>query len=275
MAPSVRSPLSTGLDVDASSELRVGYVYAAVGICSVAAYPIGALFLESKCGWSCVPTVSDVERPLTGLTEVWNVDILRRVLVSLAVFLRVALVPTILLQVFPLLKPPSCKEHTLKFLKLVFYASLAIWVASDFFQAATGNDLKHRADYTPHTLAIHIDIISLIICHIVLLIALYNDSESRRLFVAAGSFALLKVAAASLFLAVRLSTTSYMWQLVEWAMLFTMAGLQVCIGMAIPSGFKLDARRFKVSRLDSSLALIGSSCTTQTWGSLSISPPVS
>lgn len=236
-------------------EVQAGYAYAAVGICSLAAYPIGAILLEKKCGWSCVPTVSDVERPLAYSNEVSAADVVRRALISLAVLLRIVLVPTILIQVFSLLRL-KMKPAMLYVVKTFFYIFLAVWIVSDFFQAVVGNDLKHRADYTPHTIAIHIDITALIIFHIVLLVSLSTDAENRGRWLAAASVALMKLTGAALFLAVRLSTTSVVWQFVEWAMLMAMGGLQVSVGLALPAGMKLNARSLKVSRTQKNPGLL-------------------
>lgn len=264
-----RAPLDAALDPDAAWEIRAGYAHAAVGICSLAAYPIGAILLKAKCGWSCIPTVSDVERPLDTGTDVWTVDVMRRALIMSAVILRVVLVPTVLLQVFPLLRPPPFKSWALHLVRFVFYISLAFWTVSDLFQVFVGNDLKHRADYTPHTLAAHLDVFALVVCHIVLLVTLAADTESGKRWLVTGSLALCKLSAAALFLAVRLSTNSVMWQFIEWAMLGAIGGLHLSIGLAMPAGMKLNLRRLRVSRTSKSSLLVGPGYDAlgQTWAS--------
>lgn len=228
-------------------DIRIGFAYAAVGICSLIVYPIGALLLKTKCGSSCFPTVSDVERPLAN-NEVFTVDVVRRILVTSSVFLRVILVPIMLLQIFPLIKSPRFSSMTSRFLEIAFYASLSVWIISDIFQVAIGNSLEHRADYTPHTIAIHVDIIALIICHMVLLIALYNDAESGQKWLGVGAFAIVKVCMAALFLATFLSTTSSVWQLVEWGMLGAIGGLHTSVGLAMPASLKMNMRHLQVTR---------------------------
>lgn len=246
MASTERSPLSAVSNRDEVREIRAGYVHTAVGICSLISYPIGAIILESKCGWSCFPTVSDVERPLPTGTDVLMLDIFRRALLCFAVFIRVALIPLILAQVFPLLRPPAFK-NTAAYIS-VFYLLLTIWTLSDIFQVAVGNTLAQRADYTPHTIAVHMDVTSLILCNAVLIFSLASDSESRRPWLAIATMALLKVSLAGLFLACRLSSSSTTWQLVEWCMLGAMAGLHTSIGLAMPPTLRLNTGNLKVFR---------------------------
>lgn len=237
------------MDPDSGWEMRAGYAYAAVGVCSLLAYPIGALLLKVKCGWSCVPTVSDVERPLSA--EFGTEDIIRRVLMMFAVVLRNILVPAILIQVYPLLRPLSFQSQKAQLLKVAFYTSLAVWSVSDLFQVMVGNDLKHRADFTPHTIAIHIDIIALMACNIALMISLANDAETTRTFLVTGTMALLKVVCASVFLSLSLSTKSVIWQLIEWAMLGAIGGLHVSIGLAMPASLRMNFKRnFQVLRTE-------------------------
>jgi len=259
-------------DPDEAWKMRVGYVYAAVGICSLVTYPIGAMLLKVKCGWSCVPTVSDVERPLSTGAEVWNVDIARRVLVSLAVLIRVALVPTILVQVFPLLR--GLRKAVLQPVRFVFYTSLAAWIASDIVQIVFGNDLRTRGQYTPHTIAVHIDIFALIVCHITLLVALACEAESEKRWLVVGTLALCKLSGAGLFLALTLSTNSLVWHFVEWAMIGAIGGLHVSVGLAMPASLLLNARRLKVHRpeAESSCSLVGPGCDAmqQSWMSSSL-----
>jgi hypothetical protein len=176
------------------------------------------------------------------------VDIFRRALLCFAVFIRVALIPLILAQVFPLLRPPAFKNAAAYISTAVFYLLLTIWTLSDIFQVAVGNTLAQRASYTPHTIAVHMDITSLILCNAVLIFSLYYEAESRRPWLATATMALLKVSLAGLFLAFRLSSSSTTWQLVEWCMLGAMAGLHTSIGLAMPPSLRLNMVSLKVFR---------------------------
>lgn len=256
MAMPNSNSLPLGTNPEGAWNLQAGLVYAAVGICSLGMYPVGALLLETKCGWTCMPTVSDVERPLTDGADASGVDFVRRGLVVSAVFMRVILVPLMLVQIYYLMKSPRLSNRVSRLLEIVFHASLGLWIFSDLWQLTIGNSLEHRSDYTPHTTAAHIDISALIICHMVLLAILYNDDESGRHWLGVSTLALMKVSVAALFLAIRLSTISNVWQLVEWAMLGSIGVLHVSVGLAMPPTLKMS-RDLKVFRLNSTRMLPG------------------
>lgn len=254
-------------------EMHAGQAYAAIGACSLAAYPVGFLLLKVKCGWSlydCFPTVSDVERPVLAGNDVWAVDVVRRALLTCAVLLRTALIPALLIQAFPLLRPRSLRRRTVVFLRVAFYMSLIAWVASDIFQVTAGNDVQHRDSYTPHTIAAHLDVAALIVCNIALLAILADDTESTKAWLATGTLSLLKVSGAGLFLAAKLSTHSIVWQAVEWGMLVAMGVLQVSVGLAMPPSLKLDVQRLRVHRTEKSDVLVGSGWAplARAWGTI-------
>lgn len=257
-------------DPDTTWEMRVGYVHAAVGLLSLAAYPIGAILLEVKCGWSCMPTVSDVERSLSHGTDAWTVDVVRTVLMTLAVILRATIIPALVVQVFPLLRLHAFGFLRLQLLKTVFYTSLVAWTISDLLQLVVGNDRQHSSLYELHIVAARVDLTALILCNMALLLALSNDPESSKGFLVTGTMALLKIAAAGLFLTAKLATHNAMWQVVEWAMLVAIGGLQISIGLAMPAGLRLNPRRLKVFRADKNSILPGVGCgaSGQTCGSM-------
>jgi len=251
-------------------EIRAGYAYAAVGICSLAAYPIGAILLEAKCEWSCVPTVSDVERPLQKGADVFAVDVIRSVLLSVAALMRLALVPTILIQVFQRLRLHSIQNVPLQFLRVAFYSCVTAWTVSDVVQVAVGNTQQHGTNFTLHTIAVHVNIIAMIAGHIVFLVSLAFDAESGRPWLVSGTAALLKLSGLALFLTVKLSMVSVVWHFAEWAMMAAIGGLHISVGMAMPPSLKLKARGLKVSRTGSSCALrvFSSDVMGRSWGSL-------